>query len=365
MSTLPDTPDVVIVGAGRIGLELAVGLARAGVEYVQIEAGPIGSTMEWWAPGTRYFSSPERLEIAGVPLVTPDESKATREQYLAYLRTVARQFDLPVACYRRVERIDRLDDGFAVATRRSAHGVGGPREEDPTDGGADEPHTIRARRVVLAIGNMHRPRRLDVPGEDLPHVSHYLGEPHAYFGGRVLIVGGKNSAVEAALRCYRVGARVVMSYRGDTFDPSRVKYWLRPEIEWLIGKKRIGWHPHTVPVEITPDHVRLEPVDGGSAVTVPADHVLLLTGYVQDASLFAQLDLERRGTEDAPVVDRATMESSVPGVYVIGTAVGGTQQRARIFIENSHVHVERVVHALTGRSVPWSCETDYTNLEES
>src|SRR5690606_22564764 len=142
----------------------------------------------------------------------------------------------------------------------------------------------RARNVVLAIGDMHRPRRLGIPGEDLPHVSHYFGDPHEYFRRRVLIVGGKNSAVEAAIRLFRLGADVAISYRGERFDPERIKYWLLPEIAWLIEKKRIGFYPRTAPTAITPESAMLRHLDreGEPALEVGADAVLLLTGYEQD-----------------------------------------------------------------------------------
>jgi thioredoxin reductase (NADPH) len=378
----PDDPaDVAIVGGGPIGLELGIRLRAAGVRTVQFEAGPIGATIGWGAPGTRFFSSPERIAIAGVPIPSEDQSKATRERYLAYLRAVVEQFQLPVHAWRRVSHIDGDQaSGFRLAVRPSEHGVGGPREwarvragDEPVDAeaaaaaGAGIAH---ARRVVLAIGDMHRPNRLGIPGEEDAHVSHWFTEPHEYFGRRVLVVGGKNSAVEAALRLYRAGVRVAISYRGEAFHPRRVKYWLRPEIEWLIDKGRIDWHPRTVPTAIGRDHVELARVDadgtviGGGPGRVPADRVLLMTGYRQDASLFEQVGVRLEGEERTPVFDRATMETNVPGVHVAGTACGGSQRRTKYYIENSHVHVDRIVAAVTGRDVAIS-DPDFAALEES
>ncbi|MBT8486492.1 MAG: NAD(P)-binding domain-containing protein [Phycisphaerales bacterium] len=370
---MPAPPsDVAVIGGGPIGLELAVAFRQAGVSCVQFEAGAIGSTIAWWAPGTQFFSSPERLELAGVPLVTPDQAKATREQYLGYLRSVVRQFDLDVRTYERVVGIERTETGFRLRSVRSSHGVGGPEDNADATPRHAGPETrtetlTDTRRIVLAIGNLHRPRSLDgVPGVTLPHVSHYFAEPHRYFKRRVLIVGGKNSAVEAALRCYRVGADVTLSYRGEAFDPRRVKYWLRPEIEWLIEQGRIGWHPRTRPVRITPEAVTLAPVEAAEPITtVAADDVLLLTGYEQDPRLFEDLGVELMGDARAPRHERETMETPVPGVYVAGTAVGGSQRRTRVFIENSHVHVERIVRAITGRDPAFSCDAVYASLEES
>lgn len=334
---------VLIVGAGPIGIELAVALEREGVAYRQLDAGQIGATIEWYAPQTHFFSSPERIAIAGVPLSTLDQSKATREEYLLYLRSVVDQFDLEVETFERVTRLEPQEGGGFLLT---SHGPRGERR-------------WRARYVVLAIGDMHAPQWLGVPGEDLPHVSHYLGEPHRYFRRRVLIVGAKNSAVEAAIRCYRVGARVTLSYRGPEIDPDRVKFWLLPEIRALLRDGKVGWLPRTVVREIRPGEVLLERLgeDGeagsGEVVEVAADEVLLLTGYVQDPELFVQAGVTLEGPGRRPRIDEATMETDVPGLFVAGTAVAGTQLGgAREFIETTHVHVERIVAAVTGREPP-------------
>jgi thioredoxin reductase (NADPH) len=347
--------DVLIVGAGPIGIELAVALKRAGVAYAQLDAGQIGSTIAWYAPQTRFFSSPERIAIAGVPLQTLDQSKATREEYLTYLRAVVLQFDLEIHTYERVTALARRPGGGFVASSRGARGE----------------RRWRAERAVLAIGDMHQPRRLGIPGEDLPHVSHYFADPHAYFRRRVLIVGGKNSAVEAAIRCYRVGARVTVAYRGDDFDPDRVKFWLYPEIRALVRDGGVAFLPRSLPREILADRVVLERVapeaepGAGEVVEVAADHVLLLTGYEQDSDLFAQVGVTLEGEGRRPRFDAATMETDVAGLYVAGTATAGTQLAGvKEFIETSHVHVDRIVAALTGERPPAIAAPEY-ELPES
>lgn len=326
--------EVAIIGAGPIGLEVACALKREGVDYAHLDAGQIGSTLLWWAPGTRFFSSPERIAVAGVPLVTVSGDKATREEYLAYLRAVAEQFDLQVRTFERVEAITARKDGFALRTT----GAGGAGE-------------VTARRVVVAIGDMHRPRMLNVPGEDLPFVSHYLREPHVYFRRRVLIVGGRNSAVEAAIRLWRAGARVSMSYRREEFDGERIKYWLLPEIRHLIKSGEIPFHGGTVPLEIEPGRVVLGRAGGdGGREGVETDDVLLLTGYEMDGSLLEGAGVELVGDQRAPKFTRATMETNVPGLHVAGTATAGTQSRFRVFIENCHAHAARIVSSVTGRA---------------
>lgn len=364
-----ESTEVAIIGAGPIGLEVAWALKREGVAYVHLEAGQIGSTIQWWAPGTVFFSGADRVAICGVPIPSDDQSKPNREEYLSYLRAVVTQFALEVRTYTRVERAARDGDQFVLHTAPSRHGVGGPEESARVPGRADVPGepagTLRARRVVLAIGDMQRPRRLGIPGEDLPHVSHYFLDPHAFFGRRVLIVGGKNSAVEAGARCWRAGAHVTLSYRGRKFDEKRVKYWLLPEVEWLIANKKIGWLPGTVPVEITSGGVRLEGVDGGAGATVAAEFVLLLTGYAQDPTLLEQLGVTLEGEGRVPRYSRATMETDVPGVFVAGTAVAGTQfGGVRVFIENSHDHAEKIVAAIIGRPAVVTAR-EYEELQES
>jgi thioredoxin reductase (NADPH) len=347
-----ESTDVAVIGAGPIGLELAVALKHAGFDYLHFDAKQIGYTVSWFAPQTRFFSSNERIAIAGVPLQTPDGGKCTREQYLTYLRTVVQQFDLKVRTYEPVVSIERVsvDGGFTLTTRPAA----GEKR-------------YRANRVVLVTGGTDRPRRLNIPGEDLPHVSHYFDDPHKYFRKRLLIVGGKNSAVEAALRCHNAGAHVSLSYRRPKLPAKSIKYWLLPEINGLIESGRITAYLGTVPTEITPARVRLEPWTDPTAaahpgfsflnpeprsLNAPADFVLLLVGYEADMSLARMAGIELRGDSYAPTFDERTMETNVPGVFVAGTAVAGTQDRYRIFIENCHVHVDRIVAALTGAPAP-------------
>lgn len=326
---------VAIVGAGPIGIEVHVALRQAGQSVLHFDSGQVGSTMQWWAPGTRFFSSPERISICGVPLVTAGQEKATREEYLAYLRAVVGQFKLPIRAYEAALAIEPRGDGrgFLIRTRSQA----GDRR-------------YGAERVVVAIGDMHRPRLLGVPGEDLKHVSHYFQDPHEYFGRRVLIVGGKNSAVEAAIRCWRVGASVALSYRGAELDAERVKYWLLPEIKGLIKAGHIGWWPRTSVDRITPTSVVLAET-GGDTREAAADDVLLLTGYEMDGSLLESAGVELVGEGRAPQHNPRTMETNIPGLYVAGTAVAGTQSRFRYFIENCHVHAARIVGTITGRQV--------------
>ncbi|MCB0344319.1 MAG: NAD(P)-binding domain-containing protein [Bdellovibrionales bacterium] len=343
--------DVVIVGAGPIGIELAANLKKRGIDYIHVEAGQVGGTIDWYAPDTMFFSSSERIAIAGIPLNNTSQTKATREEYLTYLRGVVQQLKLEIRTYCFVRSVTPTKDGnFKVSLSRSLHAVGGPQESSRSRA-ADEFEEVTAKRVVLAIGDMHAPRLLNIPGEDLPHVSHYLEDPHKYFAKKVLIVGGKNSAVEAAIRLFRVGCDVTLSYRGAALDESRVKYWLLPEIKGLVKRNLIHFVPGSSPVEITPESALLE--SGGGPLRVPADFVLLLTGYQQDSSLFESAGVQLEGEGKKPSYSRRTMETNVQGLYVAGTAAAGTQiGGVKEFIETSHIHVARITAALCGEAPP-------------
>jgi thioredoxin reductase (NADPH) len=201
---------------------------------------------------------------------------------------------------------------------------------------------------------MHGPNRLGIPGEDLPHVSHYFRDPHDYFRTRLLIVGGRNSAAEAALRCWRAGADVTISYWRSQFDERRVKHWLLPDLLAQIEAGTIRFLPETVPVEITPDHVVLMPTKNGERVNgvpieQPADFVLLNTGFRGEQQLLEMAGVELSGDNRVPTVDPDTMETNVPGLYVAGTVAAGVQQRYSLFIENCHEHAGKITAAITGQ----------------
>lgn len=329
-----ESTDIALIGAGPIGLEMAVALKQSGLNHLHFDAGQIGHTISWFAPQTRFFSSNERISIAGVPLQTPDQGKCTREQYLSYLRCIVQQFDLKIRTFEPIVGIQRIGEGFLLTTRPR----GGPRQ-------------IRARRVILATGGTTHPRRLGIEGEDLPHVSHYFQDPHLYFQKNLLIVGGKNSAVEAALRCHYAGANVSLSYRREQLNANSIKYWLLPEITGLFQSGKIPAHFNTQPKAITPTHVTLSQPDG-QTMDVQADFVLLMIGYQADLTLCKLAGVELDGSCLLPKHDPQTMQSNIPGLYLAGTLTGGTQEKFTVFLENCHIHVQRILADLTGLAPP-------------
>jgi thioredoxin reductase (NADPH) len=338
--------DILLIGAGPLGLEMAVALKQANLDYLHVDAAQIGATMQWWAPGTRWFSGNDRISIAGVPLTTPFQEKATREEYLAYLRAIVTQFDLQIDTYTRITHIERTPDNtFLLRAKKSIAGqlLG-------------EALTYTAKRLILSTGGTERPNLLHIPGENLPHVSHYFQDPHTYFQKNLLIVGGRNSAVEAALRCHRAGATVHFSYRHPEVDPKDIKYWLYPEFKSLLAAGTIIPHLNTTLTEITPTHATLSPCNPNSKIenqkSLPMDFILLLTGYLADMSLATAAGVQLTPDQQAPLYNPDTMEA-IPNVYIIGTATAGTQgggRRYKVFLENCHIHVPRVLAHLTGKS---------------
>ncbi len=335
----PISTQVIIVGAGPIGIELAIALQRLGVPYVLLEANQVGEAFTHWPPHTRFFSTPEHVAIAGVPVQTLGQQAITGEAYLAYLRMLVEMFDLQVHVYEPVTAVQRHKSHFVVHTRRRS-GL----------------QTYHASHVVLATGGMAGPRYLGIPGEGLPHVTHYFPGPHPYFRTRVLIVGGKNSAMEAALRCWRSGAaQVTLSYRRPALDMDRIKPHLSMDIGDRLKKEEIQFFPSTIPVEITPTYVTLAATEdgvtpNGHTFRHETDFVILATGFQADMTLFAQAGINLLGTTQTPEFDAATMETNVPGLFVAGTAAGGTQERFKLFISTTHDHVGKIVRCITGKS---------------
>ncbi len=324
--------DVLIIGAGPSGLAAAIACRHHGLDYLVVEQGALVDAIARFPLNMVFFTTPELLEIGGVPLTTPYE-KPTRAEALRYYRKVTDTFQLQVAMHERVLAVEREGDGdeaiFVVSTRTRL-GVERVRE---------------ARAVVLAMGYYDRPNRLGVPGEDLPHVSHYYREPHPHYRRRVLVVGGKNSACEAALDLYRNGAHVTLVHRGATLGDS-VKYWVRPDVENRIKEGAITAHFETRVVEIRPTTVVVE--TAGETHDIAADDVLLLTGYRADPAFLRAAGGELDPDTLVPRHDAATFETNVPNLFVAGGQLAGVRT-GTIFIENGRFHGEQIAKTLAER----------------
>jgi thioredoxin reductase (NADPH) len=320
--------DLLVVGAGPAGLAAAIAASRRGLVCTVLEKGALVNSLLHYPTDMVFFTTPELLEIGGYPFVSPYD-KPTRQEALRYYRRVADASALDIAFDEEVTAISpHPGGGFLV---RSRSGAGEQRREAAT--------------VIVATGAYDVPNLLGVPGEDLPHVSHYYSEPHACFRRRVVIVGGKNSAAEAALDLYRAGAHVLLVHRREALGES-IKYWVKPDIENRIAEGSIGARFSTRVVAITPDDVRLE--GPGGPAREPADAVFLLTGYRSDTALLRSAGARIDEAEGAPVHDPATFETTVPGLFVIGACTAG-RQSGRIFIENGRFHGEVAVRTIADR----------------
>jgi thioredoxin reductase (NADPH) len=325
--------DVVIVGAGPAGLAAAIAAKRRGLEALVIEKGVLVNSLQHYPAFMVFFTTPELLEIGGLPFVTPYE-KPTRLEALRYYRRVTDTFDLPIALGEPVTGLVARPEGCFAVTSKPRHELGS-RERI-------------ARTVVVATGAYDFPNEAGIPGEHLPHVSHYYREAHPYYRQRVVIVGGKNSAAEAALELHRAGAAVTIVHRRAALGES-IKYWVKPDIENRIAEGSVRAWFNTRVVEITPDGVAVEGPDGRRREA--ADAVLLMTGYRSDTRLVAMAGAEINAAAGAPVHDPATFETTVPNLFLAGAVVAG-RQSGRIFIENGRFHGEVVIREIAKRLKP-------------
>ncbi len=299
-----------------MGLACALEARRHGLSHVMFEKGALLNTLCNWPTHTVFFSTADLLEIGGVPFVTLG-LKPTRREALVYYRKLAERFELNVRLHEPVESIQGQSGGFVLKT---------PTGETP------------ARFVVVATGFFDKPNLMGIPGEDLPKVTHYYREPFPYFGLRVLVVGGRNSAVEAALDLFRNGAKVTMAVRGPAFG-SGVKYWLRPDIDNRIQDGAIQAHFNTQVLSIRERSVTLS--GPGGPFELPNDFVVAMTGYRPDFDFLRRVGIDVR-SDEALGYDVETMETNVPGIYVAGVVAGGSST-SRFFIENGREHATRIV----------------------
>jgi thioredoxin reductase (NADPH) len=324
--------DVMIVGAGPAGLATAIAAQKRELAYLVLERGALVNTILHFPTNMVFFTTPELLEIGGLPFVTPYE-KPTRVEALRYYRRAIDAYDLAIELGETVTRItsEPQDRGQRLMVEaRSARGA---------------VRQLQTRTVVIATGAYDLPNRCGIEGEDLPHVSHYYTEAHPYYRKRVVIVGGANSAADAALELYRSGVAVTIVHRGATFSPS-IKYWVRPDLENRIKAGSIAARLEARVVRIAPESVVIE--QRGNTETLPADAVFLLTGYHADAEFLKRAGIEIQEGDETPRFDPMTFETNVPGIYLAGQVTTG-RNSGKIFIENGRFHGERVIEVIADR----------------
>ncbi len=319
--------DILIVGGGPCGLAVAIEATKSKLSHIVLEKGSVTESIRRYPRRMRFFSTAENIEIGGIPFPVSNV-KATRDEALQYYRKVAGYYHLNFKLFTEVNSIEKKDGVFHVSTTKGEQYV--------------------ARNVVIATGYFDVPRRLNVPGEELPHVSHYYDEPFRYSYSKVVIVGGGNSATEAALELYRHDVDVTIVHRGEDLRQT-VKYWLIPDIKNRIKEGKIKAVFNVSVKEITPEAVIIENAQTLETTMLPADFVFMLVGYVPDAKLLLQSGIQLNEVL-APVHDNRTFETNVEGLYVCGTVVAGIQTE-KVFIENGREHAQALVDHIAGRPV--------------
>jgi thioredoxin reductase (NADPH) len=319
------TYDLICIGAGPTGLACAIEAVRAGMKPLVIDKGCLCNSIYHYPVNMYFFTTPELLEIGDLPLVCAAE-KPTRVEALKYYRKAAEHFGLELRLFETVLRLDGHDGDFTVTTKTEK------RIEQ----------RYKATKVVIATGYYDLPNKLDVPGEDLPHVSHYYTEPHEFWNQDVVVVGGKNSAAEAALDLHRNGARVTLVHRKAELGPT-IKYWVRPDIENRIKAEQVTALFNTHVKKITTDEVIVE--NGAGEKRLQAKQVFALTGYHPDFAFIESLGVKLDPQTKKPAQNPETLESNVPGLYLAGVVIGG-RHTGEIFIENGRFHGKQIVNAL-------------------
>jgi thioredoxin reductase (NADPH) len=323
--------DVVIVGGGPCGLAAAVSAQRAGLRSLVIESGVVVSTIAAYPTYVRFFSTAEKLSIGGLPFVIATE-KPTRRDALAYYRAVVTYFGIPLRQRERVTAIHGRSGDFTVVSRTAAG------EESKTRAGA----------VVVATGYFGSPNRIGVPGEDLPHVTHVYREGHEAFLQDAVVVGGGNSAAEAALDLWRSGARVTLIHFGPTFD-KKIKPWVLPDFTNRVkeGQIAVKWESRVKAIE--PRDVVI--IRGRHEERVKADRVYIMTGFAPSVDLLRETGVPIDPKTGVPNHDPDTLETPIAGLFVAGVVVAGYDAN-KIFIENGRYHGDRIVARLMGQRAP-------------
>jgi thioredoxin reductase (NADPH) len=317
--------DAVVVGAGPTGLACGIELKRRGLRAVLVEKGCVVNSIYHYPTNMTFFTTPELLEIGDIPMTSMGE-KPTRTEALKYYRRVADYFGLDIRQYQRVDEIRGADGAFEVLT---------------TDRNGC-PAIYQARKIVLATGYYDIPNRLNVPGEDLPKVTHYYKEAHPYYNHDVAVIGAKNSAAIAALELHWNGARVTLIHRGPGIH-HHVKYWIKPNIENRIKSGEVSAYFNSRVVEIRRSNISVETPEG--EISVPNDFVLALTGYSPDLPFLASIGITLDPQTMRPRTNSQTLESERSGVYLAGVIVAGMHTN-EIFIENGRFHGQLIADAI-------------------
>jgi thioredoxin reductase (NADPH) len=323
--------DIIIIGGGPTGLACAIEAQRAGFNYLTLEKGCVVNSLYNYPTQLVFFTTPELLEIGDLPFVCERE-KPVRIEALKYYRRVVDTYRLRVNQYEKVTQVSGSDGDFMVETESALTG---------------EKRSYRSRKIIVAIGYYDYSNALNIPGEDLPKVSHYYKDAHPFYDRDVAVIGGANSAAIAALDLHRHGARVTMIHRGDQLRRS-IKYWILPDIENRIANGEVKALFQTVVTEIKSSTIRIRNLVTGEESELPNDFVFALTGYHTDNDFLRSMGIEIDPETMKPSFDRETMESNAPGIYLAGVVTAG-RETGKIFIENGRFHGGQIVSAISRR----------------
>ncbi|TRX58622.1 YpdA family putative bacillithiol disulfide reductase [Fulvivirga sp. M361] len=313
--------DIIIIGAGPIGLACGIEAKKAGLDYLIIDKGCLVNSIYNYPLNMTFFSTSDRLEIGDVPFISHG-NKPNRFEALEYYRRVASSWKLNVRLYEKVENVTKAEDRFDVTSNRG---------------------TYSTKSIVLATGFYDFPYMMNVPGEDLPKVKHYYDEPHPYFGQKLIVVGAANSAVDVALETYRKGADVTMVVREPELLDS-VKYWVKPDIENRIEEGTIKAYFNSEISNIRPYEVDIQTPEGSK--TLKNDFVLAMTGYKPNFDLMKSMGIAFSDDEfQTPVYNPETQETNVKGIFLAGVVCGGLKTN-KWFIENSRIHADVIIRSL-------------------
>ncbi len=315
--------DVIIIGGGPCGLAATIAVKEQGLSYICIEKGNVVNAIYNYPTHQTFFSTSEKLAIGDVPFIV-EQRKPKRNQALVYYREVVKQKNLQINTFETVEKVTRINDSYRVDTSKGSYTA---------------PH------IILATGYYDQPNLMDIPGEELPHVSHYFKEGHPYFKQQVVVIGGKNSAIDAALELNKAGAAVQVVYRGSDYSPS-IKPWVLPEFEGAVKQGEIQMHFDTEVVKITEGEIVVS--QNGVEKKLPADFVFAMTGYHPNRYFLHALGIEFDKETGRPFLNEDTMETNVPGVYIAGVIAAGNNAN-EIFIENGRFHGELIAQDLANK----------------
>ena len=316
--------DIIIIGGGPIGLACALEAKKANLSYLILEKGALVNSLFNYPVNMTFFSTSERLEIGGIPFVS-NNPKPIRSEALEYYRRVAVSNKINIHLFEKVESVKKENDQFKILTTKSEYS---------------------AANIIIATGFYDIPYLLNIPGEELPKVTHYYKDPHFYAFQKVLVIGAMNSAVDAALETWRKGAEVTMAIRQPEIG-ERVKYWVKPDIENRIKEGSIKAYFNSTVMAIRETEVDIQTPEG--LITIPNDWVIAMTGYQPDLSFLQKLGIELSDDDvRKPVINDTTHETNIPGIFLAGVICGGMNTH-RLFIENSREHAENIIQTIRER----------------